>query len=170
MPSKWQLICLLKNLLSELFSRFSCVFRNIVVLLKGYYRKSRTLKQYNSMSIKWFAPCRFGEQTLVASALLLVLASCSKVETFNTGERAICIEAKSELYIKEMKNGVYADWMSCHKFSANQFRLYLSALAYILFQDVRHKMLGKSSLKASTLITLRNKIIFSPVKVTEQKN
>ena len=60
--------------------------------------------------------------------------------------------------------------MSCHKFSANQFRLYLSALAYILFQDVRHKMLGKSSLKASTLITLRNKIIFSPVKVTEQKN
>ena len=50
-----------------------------------------------------------GEQALVASALLLVLASCSKVETFNTGERAICIEAKSELYIKEMKNGVYAD-------------------------------------------------------------
>ena len=32
---------------------------------------------------------------LVAFALLLVLASCSKDETFNTGERAICIETNS---------------------------------------------------------------------------
>lgn len=55
------------------------------------------------------------------------------------------------------------------KLAWHEFRLYLSALAYILLQDVRHKMLRKSSLKASTLITLRNKIIFSPVKVTEQK-
>lgn len=84
-------------------------------------------------------------------------------------EKKYCKRGDCELYIKEMKNGVYADRMSCHKFSANQFRLYLSALAYILLQDVRHKMLRKSSLKASTLITLRNKIIFSPVKVTEQK-
>lgn len=36
-------------------------------------------------------------------------------------------------------------------------------------KDVRHKMFRKSSLKSSTLITLRNKIILSPVKVTEQK-
>ena len=78
-------------------------------------------------------------------------------------EKKYCKRGDCELYIKEMKNGVYADRMSCHKFSANQFRLYLSALAYILLQDVRHKMLRKSSLKASTLITLRNKIIFSPV-------
>lgn len=34
-------------------------------------------------------------QALVAFTLLLVLASCSKDETFNTGERAICIEANS---------------------------------------------------------------------------
>lgn len=84
-------------------------------------------------------------------------------------EKKYCKRGDCELYIKEMKNGVSADRMSCHKFSANQFRLYLSALAYILLEDVRHKMLRKSSLKSSTLITLRNKIIFSPVKVTEQK-
>ena len=52
---------------------------------------------------------------------------------------------------------------------SNRFRLYLSGLAYILLEDVRHKMSRKSSLKSSTLITLRNKIILSPVKVTEQK-
>ena len=34
-------------------------------------------------------------QALVAFTLLLVLASCCKDETFNTGERAICIEANS---------------------------------------------------------------------------
>lgn len=48
------------------------------------------------MSIKRFTPpYRFGIQALVAFTLLLVLASCCKDETFNTGERAICIEANS---------------------------------------------------------------------------
>ena len=41
---------------SKTFPRFSCMFQNIVVLLKEYYRKSRTLKRYNSMSIKRFTP------------------------------------------------------------------------------------------------------------------
>ena len=84
-------------------------------------------------------------------------------------EKKYCKRGDCELYIKEMKNGVFADRMSCSKFSANQFRLYLSGLAYILLQDVRHKMFRKSSLSTATLTTLRNKIIFSPVKVTEQK-
>ena len=84
-------------------------------------------------------------------------------------EKKYCKRGDCELYIKEMKNGVFADRMSCSKFTANQFRLYLSGLAYILLQDMRHKMFRKSSLNAATLITLRNKIIFSPVKVTEQK-
>ena len=84
-------------------------------------------------------------------------------------EKKYCKRGDCELYIKEMKNGAFADRMSCHKFTANQFRLYLSGLAYILLEDVRHKMFRKSSLKSSTLITLRNKIILSPVKVTEQK-
>ena len=43
----------------------------------------------------FYPPYRFGVQALVAFTLLLVLASCSKDETFNTGERAICIEANS---------------------------------------------------------------------------
>ena len=48
------------------------------------------------MIIKRFTPpYRFGVQALVAFTLLLVLASCCKDETFNTGERAICIEANS---------------------------------------------------------------------------
>ena len=48
------------------------------------------------MSIKRFTPpYRFGVQALVAFALLLVLASCSKDETYNTDERVICIEANS---------------------------------------------------------------------------
>ena len=45
------------------------------------------------MSIKRFFPnYRFGVQALVAFVLLLVLASCSKDETFNTGERVILPE------------------------------------------------------------------------------
>ena len=37
--------------------------------------------------------------------------------------------ADCELCIKEMKDGLRADRMSCSKFSANQFRLFLHAAA-----------------------------------------
>ena len=62
-----------------------------------------------------------------------------------------------ELYIKEMKNGVSADRMSCHKFSANQFRLHLSALAYILLQDAIDQIVRYA----------KNEVVTSAVKSTQ---
>ena len=67
-------------------SKYCCTF-------EGEYRKSRTLKQYNSMSIKRFIPPLSVRGTGSGSLrLLFVLASCSKDETFNTGERVILPE------------------------------------------------------------------------------
>lgn len=49
----------------------------------------------------------------------------------------------SENRIKELKNMCYADRLSCHKFTANYFRLFLSALCYEFFYQI--KLLIKKS-------------------------
>ena len=44
--------------------------------------------------------------------------------------------ATSEHRIKELKLGIKADRLSCHKFIVNQFRLFLSQAAYILMLEL----------------------------------
>ena len=43
-----------------------------------------------------------------------------------------------EVRIDELKNGLMADRLSCHRFMANQFRLFLHAGAYCLVQRLRY--------------------------------
>ena len=43
-----------------------------------------------------------------------------------------------EVRIDELKNGLMADRLSCHRFIANQFRLFLHAGAYCLVQRLRY--------------------------------
>ena len=50
--------------------------------------------------------------------------------------------ADSEHRIKELKLGIQADRLSCHRFVANQFRLLLAQAAYILLLTIRHAATG----------------------------
>jgi hypothetical protein len=50
--------------------------------------------------------------------------------------------ADSEHRIKELKLGIQADRLSCHNFIANQFRLLLSQVAYILMLAIRQAASG----------------------------
>ncbi|MCI0433478.1 MAG: IS1380 family transposase [Gemmatimonadetes bacterium] len=52
-------------------------------------------------------------------------------------DRAFCPRGQSENYIKDFKNALAADRLSCHRFAANAFRLFLHALAYRLMYALR---------------------------------
>jgi hypothetical protein len=52
-------------------------------------------------------------------------------------DRAFCPRGQSENYIKDFKNALAADRLSCHRFVANAFRLLLHALAYRLMHALR---------------------------------
>ena len=52
-------------------------------------------------------------------------------------DRAFCPRGQSENYIKDFKNALAADRLSCHRFIANAFRLFLHALAYRLMHALR---------------------------------
>lgn len=84
-------------------------------------------------------------------------------------EKDYCKRADCELCIKEMKDGLRADRMSCNKFSANQFRLFLHAAAYVILLDAKQKLFRKTEMANVTIQTFREKLILMPVKITELK-
>jgi hypothetical protein len=79
------------------------------------------------------------------------------------GQRGGC-----ENRIKELKEGVQADRTSCHTFSANQFRLLLSAVAYVLFQALR-TLARRTGLARAQVELLRRALIKIAALVTESR-
>lgn len=74
--------------------------------------------------------------------------------------RAYCHRGQCENLIKDLKNALAADRLSCSRFTANAFRLLLHALAYRLLHALRQKLahLG-SPLARSQFDTLRLKLL-----------
>ncbi len=69
-----------------------------------------------------------------------------------------------ENQIKDLKNALLADRLSCQKFLSNQFRLLLHAAAYILMFSLREQ-LEKTSLASAQMDTLRLRLIKIGAKV-----
>ena len=61
--------------------------------------------------------------------------------------------------IKEAQLGLFADRTSCHYFIANQFRLLLSSLAYILVERLRALALAGTEFATLQASTLRAKLL-----------
>ena len=74
-------------------------------------------------------------------------------------DEGYCARGDMENRIKEQQLDLYADRTSCHKWWANQFRLLLSSLAYILFDHIRRTALKHTRLARATSATIRNKLI-----------
>ena len=71
--------------------------------------------------------------------------------------------------IAELKNGLKADTMSCDKFSANQFRLYLHCVVYVILHSFQADMLAGTGLDCSTITTIREKLLLNAVSIDEKK-
>lgn len=61
--------------------------------------------------------------------------------------------------IKELKLECYSGRTSCHRWSANQFRLLLSSFAYVLLNAVRNIGLAKTELKNASCSTIRTTLL-----------
>ncbi len=65
---------------------------------------------------------------------------------------------QSENFIKDLKNAMFADRLSCSAFMANQFRLILHTAAYIVMLELRRELAGTALAKAQ-MDTLRLKLL-----------
>ena len=84
-------------------------------------------------------------------------------------QKIYCNRARAENFIKDHKLYLHSDRASCHRFEANQFRLFLHSLAYILFDTLRREVLRGTELASSTIETLRLKLIKVGARVRELK-
>jgi hypothetical protein len=76
-----------------------------------------------------------------------------------------CGRGQMELYIKELKTYLHADRMSCNKFTANQFRLFLHSAAYVIFLGLKQKVFAGSALEKASILTVREKIMLTAVHI-----
>jgi hypothetical protein len=70
-----------------------------------------------------------------------------------------CARGNMENRIKEQQLDLYADRTSCHNWWANQLRLLISSMAYVVFDHIRRVALKNTRLANATCATIRNKLI-----------
>jgi len=74
-------------------------------------------------------------------------------------ETIYCGRGAMELMIKEHKNHLRSDKTSCSSFLANQFRLFLHSIAYVLLHTFREKHLQNTQFAKAQFDTIRLKIL-----------
>ena len=74
-------------------------------------------------------------------------------------EQTYCARGEVENRIKEQQLGLFADRTSCHDFVANQFRLLLSSVAYVLMETLRRTCLAGTELAQAQVSTIRLKLL-----------
>lgn len=82
-------------------------------------------------------------------------------------ETLYCGRGAMELLIKEHKNHLYSDRTSCSGFQANQFRLFIHSIAYILLHTFREKHLKNTEFAKAQFNTIRLKLLKIGARVVE---
>ena len=84
-------------------------------------------------------------------------------------ERVYCARGKMENLIKDMKLYTRSDKTACHRWEANQFRLFLHMGAYWLLHSVRLAAPRKSRWRGATFATIRCMFVKIACRVEEMK-
>jgi len=80
-------------------------------------------------------------------------------------EKTYCGRGRDELFIRQFKEGVNGDRLSCHTFKANRLRIFIYAAAYILMRSIRERALRGTRLEKASIITIREKLLLYAVAV-----
>jgi len=91
------------------------------------------------------------------------------IRTKTLYEQGYCERGKMELNIKESKTYLKSDRMSCSRFEANQFRLFMHSAAYVLLHTLRSEILRGTEYAKATMKTIRLRLIKVATYVKEMK-
>ena len=91
-----------------------------------------------------------------------IVTSLTKAEGYGDGralyEKIYCARGEMENRIKECQIGLFADRTSTATLQANQLRLWMASMAYVLVESVRRLALGTTQLAQATCGTIRRKL------------
>ncbi len=82
-------------------------------------------------------------------------------------DRIYCARGRTEGFIKDHKTFLHSDRTSCHKFEANQFRLFLHSAAYTLLHALRSQGLKGTAWTKPQVNTIQNRFLKIGARVIE---
>ena len=142
---------------------------------KQFKSTGKPVKRYHSFDYaagSWSGPQRVIVKVEVSEKgtnIRYVVTDIRCVRTKALYEHGYCARGQMELYIKENKVHLLSDRMSCSRFEANQFRLFMHSAAYILLHAMREKMLQGTEYANATMKTIRLRLIKVAAYVKEIK-
>ena len=83
-------------------------------------------------------------------------------------ERVYCARGRMEGFIKNHKTFLHSDRTSCHRFTANQFRLFLHSVAYVLLHAIKHIGMRGTQWSKSNFDTIQLRVLKVGARVREQ--
>jgi len=124
-------------------------------------QKQRLFGEFTYAAKTWDRPRR-----VIVKAEHLELGPNSRLVVTNLAgepqtlyDELYCQRGDAENRIKEQQLGLFADRTSCHDFVANQFRVLLSAAAYLLLDTLRRETLAETELAHAQVDTIRLKLL-----------
>ena len=78
-----------------------------------------------------------------------------------------CARGQAENEIKDHKRYLQSDRTSCHRFEANQFRLFLHSAAYVLLDTLRREVFKGTSWACATMETIQLRLLKLGARVQE---
>lgn len=83
-------------------------------------------------------------------------------------EELYCARGRMEGFIKNHKTYLHSDRTSCHRFAANQFRLFLHSVAYVLLHAIQRQGLKGTQWVRSNFDTIQLRLLKIGARVREQ--
>ena len=157
-------------------TRNALLLKHVEALIKHVQQQPAGFKRYHSFMYKaeiWSKPRKVVAKVEMTDIGKLNVRFISS-DMFNAKAKALyediyCARGNDELYIKDHKTYTKSDRTSCHRFLANQFRLFLHSAAYVLLHSFRSNMLKGTSMATATFETIRLKLLKVGVRIIERK-
>ncbi len=109
------------------------------------------------------------EVSTMGTNIRYIVTSLNDFRTRDLYEKGYCARGSMELRIKDHKLYLKSDRSSCTKFTANQFRLFLHSIAYVLIHTLQKEVLKGTEYANATMKTIQLKIIKTAAWVKEMK-
>jgi len=142
---------------------------------REYEQYKKPVKRYHSFMYKagsWATPQKVivkVEMNEMGLNVRYIVTNLTQFKSRNLYEKGYCARCAMELRIKEHKLYLKSDKSSCKSFLANQFRLFMHSIAYVLLHTMQKELFKGSDLENATFKTIQNKIIKTAAWVKEMK-
>ena len=142
---------------------------------REFEQYGKPVKRYHSFMYQagsWDGPQKVivkVEVTVLGTNVRYIITSLVDFKAKNLYEKGYCARCSMELRIKEHKLYLRSDKSSCKSFLANQFRLFMHSIAYVLLHTMQKELFKGTDYANATFKTIQNKIIKTAAWVKEMK-